>query len=598
VQLTNSNLPTSNNYSEALAATATTTGTASVAGLPTVAAPLNQWQSTNVTVGLGSATAGPVSGDVNLAFTSEQGSSVAPGPFGTSAGSSTISVSGTGYREATAGFSTTNASLGRFHVGATNVTGTITLDNTQVADQYSEGLAASESATSGGASVVSGLPTVASPLAAGGQRTVTLGLASVANVGTGNAGTVTLALDTSGTGTSGLSEASIGSQLINVSAQGYSGQSIWSKASGGVWDDFANWDVPGGLPGVDGSLSVNDTATFGAGPTGVTTVNLDGASPVLTQLTFNSTDAEYRLAPGSGGAFTLGTAQNAATVTGSAGSHVISAGITLARATEFAMASSTVLALDGGVNGSNNLTKSGAGLLAVNAAGNLSGSTTVAGGTLRVNGSIASSGVTVQSGATLAGGGTVGGTTIEAGGTLSPGNSPGTITANGTTVWEAGGDYNWQIHDAGGTAGTGWDLLAITSGDLDLSGLDSSNRYDINLWSLSGINADVNGDAINFDPSQSYSWTIARVTGGGVILGFDADGFNLNLAAANGTGGFTNSLAGGTITIEQDNTDLNLVFTSVPEPAALALLVAATAGGAWTLRRRGRMSPGAARAND
>jgi hypothetical protein len=40
------------------------------------------------------------------------------------------------------------------------------------------------------------------------------------------------------------------------------------------------------------------------------------------------------------------------------------------------------------------------------------------------------------------------------------------------------------------------------------------------------------------------------------------------------------------------------VFTSVPEPAALALLVAATAGGAWTLRRRGRMSPGAARAND
>jgi hypothetical protein len=71
VQLTNSNLPTSNNYSEALAATATTTGTTSVAGLPTVAAPLNQGQSTNVTVGLGSATAGPVSGDVNLAFTSE-----------------------------------------------------------------------------------------------------------------------------------------------------------------------------------------------------------------------------------------------------------------------------------------------------------------------------------------------------------------------------------------------------------------------------------------------------------------------------------------------------------------------------------------------
>jgi autotransporter-associated beta strand protein len=454
VQLSNSALPTSNNYTQALAGTATTTGTATVSGLPAVGSPLEQAQATNLTVGLGSATAGPVSGTVNLSFTSVQGTSASPGPFGTNVGTPAITVTGTGYRPATAGFSTTTSSLGRFHIGATNVTGTITLDNTQTADQYSEGLAAATTATSGGASVVSGLPTVASPLAAGGQTTVTLGLASVANVGTGNAGTVTLALDTSGTGTSGLAAAGIGSQLINVSAQGYSGQSIWSKASGGVWDDFANWDVPGGLPGVDGSLSVNDTASFGAGPTGATTVNLDGANPVLTQITFNSTDAEYRLAPGSGGAITLGTAQNAATVTGSAGSHAISAGITLARATEFALASSTVLTLDGGLNGGENLTKSGVGLLAINATGNLSGATTVAGGTLRVNGSIGSSAVTIQAGATLVGGGTVGATTIESGGTLSPGNSPGTITANGTSVWQAGGDYNWQIHDAGGTAGS------------------------------------------------------------------------------------------------------------------------------------------------
>jgi hypothetical protein len=587
VQLSNSALPTSNNYTEALAGTATTTGTATVTGLPTVASPLEQAQATNLTVGLGSATAGPVSSTVNLSFTSEQGTSNSPGPYGTNVGTPTIAVSGTGYREATAGFSTTNASLGRFHVGATNVTGTITLDNTQTADQYSEGLAASESATSGGASVVSGLPTDAAPLAAGGQRTVTLGLASVANVGTGNTGTVTLALDTSGTGTSGLAAESIGSQLINVSAQGYSGQSIWSKASGGVWEDFDNWDVPGGLPGVDGSLSVNDTATFGVGPTGLTTVNLDGANPVLTQVTFNSADAEYRLAPGSGGAFTLGTAQNAATVTGSAGSHTISAGITLARPTEFAMALGTGLALDGSLNGSQALTKSGGGLLAVNATGGLSAATTVAGGTLRVDGSIAASAVTVQGGATLAGSGTVGGTTIEAGGTLAPGNSPGTITANGTTVWQAGGDYNWQIHDAGGTAGTGWDLLAITAGDLDLSGLDSLNRYDINLWSLSAIGPDVDGNAINFDPSQPFNWTIARVSGGGSILGFDADGFNLNLAAANGTAGFTNSLAGGSITIEQSGTDLNLVFSPVPEPASLALagVAAVAAFGALAARR-------------
>jgi len=133
--------------------------------------------------------------------------------------------------------------------------------------------------TSGGTSVVFGLPTVASPLAAGSNATVTFGLASVANVKTGNTGSVTLGLSTSGAGTSGRSAASIGSQVVNVSAQGSSGQSIWSHAAGGVWDSFANWDVPGGLPGVDGSLSVNDTATFGTGPTRATTVSLDGATP-------------------------------------------------------------------------------------------------------------------------------------------------------------------------------------------------------------------------------------------------------------------------------------------------------------------------------
>ncbi|MFM8415051.1 MAG: beta strand repeat-containing protein, partial [Planctomycetota bacterium] len=546
VQVTNSNLPTSNNYSEALAGTATTAGTASVSGLPTA---LNQGQSTNLTVGLGSGTAGPVTGNVNLSFTSVQGSSASPGPFGTSVGSSTIAVSGTGFRPATAGFSTTSASLGRFHVGATSVTGTIAIQNTQTASQYSEGLAAAAGATTGGASVISGLPTVTSPLAAGGSQTVTLGLASVANVGTGNTGTVTLGLDTSGVGTSGLSAASIGSQLINVTAQGYSGQSIWQRSGSGTWGNFDDWDVPGGTPGVDGSLSVNDTATFGSAATAATTVNLDGQNPGLASLTFSNAAASYTIAPGSGGSLTMGTSAATGSVTVTAGSHTISTGLALGRNTTFTTDANTRLTIGGALTGSNALTKAGAGELLITSAGGLSGATTVSAGTLRVNGSIASSPVTVASGATLAGSGTVGGTTIGAGGTLSPGNSPGTIASNGTTVWQPGGDYNWQIHDADAGAGTGWDLLSI-AGDLDLTNLSSLNKFDINLWSLAAIGPDANGNAIDFDPSQAYTWTIARVTGGGQILGFDADAFNINLAAANGTGGFTNSLADGTITIE------------------------------------------------
>ena len=456
------------------------------------------------------------------------------------------------------------------------MTGTITLDNTQTADQYSEGLAAAESATSGGASVVSGLPTVASPLAAGGQTTVTLGLASVANVGTGNAGTVTLALDTSGTGTSGLAAASIGSQLINVSAQGYSGQSIWSKASGGVWDSFDNWDVPGGLPGVDGSLSENDTATFGAGPTGATVVNLDGANPVLTQITFNSTDADYQLAPGSGGSFTLGTAQNAATVTATAGNHAISAAVSLARATEFATAASTVLALDRRPR-------------------RLSGPDQIGGRpacgqrqrrALRPH---------------------------DRGRRHPPRQRLDRLERRHRAERGHAGRrrHCGSDHDRGRRHARARQLSRHDLGERHhrlaarrrLQLADPRRRrhrwnrlgpdehrgrprpqesrpwpsFDINLWSLSAINADVSGDAINFDPTQSFSWTIARVTGGGSILGFDADAFNINLAAANGTGGFSNSLAGGTITIEQNSSDLNLVFAPVPEPQAFVLLIAAAA---------------------
>lgn len=80
VFLTNNNLPTANNYSEALAGKSTTSGGATVSGLPTVAAPLAQGAVATLTVGLPSNTAGPVSGNVNFAFTSEKGSSVSPGP--------------------------------------------------------------------------------------------------------------------------------------------------------------------------------------------------------------------------------------------------------------------------------------------------------------------------------------------------------------------------------------------------------------------------------------------------------------------------------------------------------------------------------------
>lgn len=209
------------------------------------------------------------------------------------------------------------------------------------------------------------------------------------------------------------------------------------------------------------------------------------------------------------------------------------------------------------------------------------GNTTVARGELVVSGNIAASTVTsVQSGGTLSGTGTLGDTIILNGGTGSPGSSPGTQTINGDLTWTGGGNYNWQIFNAGGVAGSsaGWDLYQV-SGILDLSALTIGSEFNINLWSLAGVAPDLNGNAVNFNAGQNYTWTIVA-TGLGIV-GFDPAEFRINTAATNGTGGFSNALLGGGFGIHVNGGNLELTFTAVPESAtwvAAAALVAAAVG--------------------
>ena len=221
------------------------------------------------------------------------------------------------------------------------------------------------------------------------------------------------------------------------------------------------------------------------------------------------------------------------------------------------------------------------------------GATTVAAGTLIVDGSIAGSTVTVNNGGTLAGSGTVGGIVLNVGSTLSPGNSPGTLNVLSNAVWNPGANYNWQIHNASGTIGStnGWDWLNV-SGSLNLSNLSASSRFNINLWSLSGVGPDTNGSAIFFTNTSSYTWTILTASNG--ITGFSADKFNINTAAFNGTGGFANALnPGWGFSVQQSGNNLNLVYGGtgpepVPEPgtwAAAALLAGAAAFMRWRKRR-------------
>ena len=230
------------------------------------------------------------------------------------------------------------------------------------------------------------------------------------------------------------------------------------------------------------------------------------------------------------------------------------------------------------ISGTGSVVKSGAGNMTLSAISTYSGTTRVAGGGIIINGSIANSAVTVQSGAFLGGSGTVGSLTVE-GGTVSPGNSPGTLNINGDIDWLGGGSYNWQIVATTGAAGTSWDLLSA-AGQLDLAALTVSSKFNINLWTL-GSGTD--GALADFNPNQSYTWTILTATNG--ISGFAADKFNIN------TAGFANPLNGGSFSIAQSGNNLNLVYgpgAPIPEPgtwAAAALLVGGAALMRWRQRR-------------
>jgi autotransporter-associated beta strand protein len=240
----------------------------------------------------------------------------------------------------------------------------------------------------------------------------------------------------------------------------------------------------------------------------------------------------------------------------------------------------------GAVAGSGALTKHGSGNLTLSGTNSYTGATTVTAGLLTVNGDNSSSVLTtVGAGATLGGSGTIGALVVESGATIAPGNSPGTLTVSGNVTWQAGGNYNWQLVDALGTAGSGWDTLAI-SGELDLTALSSANPFNLNLWSLSSAEATAGG-AQSFDSGGDFSWTIATAAGG--ITGFDAADFSIHTGATNGTNGFTNDLTGGAFSLAVvDGNKLNLVYqqtSAVPEPSSHLALIALGSAGLLNRRR-------------
>jgi len=230
------------------------------------------------------------------------------------------------------------------------------------------------------------------------------------------------------------------------------------------------------------------------------------------------------------------------------------------------------------------LSKSGGGTLTLSGANTYSGETVISQGTFALSGSgsIASSSAirvnasttfdvsgvtgtyTLGSTQTLSGSGSVVGA-MSVAGTLSPGNSPGNMTT-GSQTWLDGANYNWQVVNATGTAGVGYDTMTI-GGALDLTNLGSLG-FHINLWSLASTVPDVNGSAQNFSDASNYSWVLASTTGG--ITGFNAGDFLIHTGANNGSAGFSNAFTGN-FGVGVSGNNLVLTYTAVPEPRAVLL---------------------------
>ncbi len=122
--------------------------------------------------------------------------------------------------------------------------------------------------------------------------------------------------------------------------------------------------------------------------------------------------------------------------------------------------------------------------------------------------------------------------------------SPGGVLAAAaqmecTSLILAGGAaYYWNLTNATGTAGIGWDLVGVPGG-VDVQAT-SSNQFTLHLISLHG---GAGGPAANFDYNVTSTWNI--VTSTAPVTNFSAAAFAVNTTL------FSNDLAGGVFGVEE-----------------------------------------------
>jgi fibronectin-binding autotransporter adhesin len=204
------------------------------------------------------------------------------------------------------------------------------------------------------------------------------------------------------------------------------------------------------------------------------------------------------------------------------------------------------------------------------------GSITVAYGTLHFSGSLGdatnASGITINGSSavlkttsanavsapitftqgTISGTGEIGvAVTVGSNATLSPGNPVGSQSYTSGLTLAGGGAYRWQINNWTGSAGTGFDQLAVSGNDLAITAT-SGNKFTIELVGLTSGN--VSGAVPNFDNTTAKSFTIATSSN---LDGFDASKFTIDDSEFVDN----NDLDGGTWSLSDSGDDIVLTFT-------------------------------------
>lgn len=244
---------------------------------------------------------------------------------------------------------TATAGKTSMHVGAScTVTATVANTGTGTADTLDfVGLRASASGGTIGGSSTSG-----GPLANAGGSASNSGISFTATT----AGTFTITPAVTSATNHMLGTTATLSTVTPVSVTVYSGQGVWNASGSGNWLDASKWTTSGGIPGIDGTLSANDTATLSKTLSTAATINLNGATPRLASLIFNTPNKGFNIATGTGGSLTM-KAANEASISVLQNSATISTPLILGSNTT--IGGPGVLNLTGGVSGNYALTVTG-----------------------------------------------------------------------------------------------------------------------------------------------------------------------------------------------------------------------------------------------